>query len=185
MITVREVPLEQWHQAVAAARTDGHCWFDSLDAFDDIGRRELIMVTVRLVRPGRPDEVVLLRTGVPRDATVALPSIGDLFAGALWCEREVAELFGIEVTAPDRRRLLLPEGVQAPLRKDHVLAARTVSSWPGAKEPGESEAAPSRRRMVPPGVPDPQVWGDRTDAGAPDPAEVAASVAGGRVRRRR
>ena len=81
-------------------------------------------------------------------------------------------------------------GVETPLRKDDVLAARTAEPWPGAKEPGEGPAAgggasPSRRRMVPPGVPAPEVWGDRDPAlGPPDPAEVAAAVSGGRVRRR-
>ena len=37
----------------------------------------------------------------------------------------------------------------------------TALTWPGAKEPGETAASPSRRRMVPPGVPDSAVWGDR------------------------
>ena len=39
--------------------------------------------------------------------------------------------------------------------------------------------------MVPPGVPDPAVWGDRDpDAGPASPDEVAESAVGGRVRRR-
>jgi NADH-quinone oxidoreductase subunit C len=82
--------------------------------------------------------------------------------------------------------LLNPEFSGTPLRKDEVLAARTGLDWPGAKEPGESDAAPNRRRMVPPGVPEPAIWGDR-DASqqAADPAEVAESAVGGRVRRRR
>jgi NADH-quinone oxidoreductase subunit C len=43
-----------------------------------------------------------------------------------------------------------------PLRKDFVLASRVAKAWPGAKEPGESDEkrAPSRRRVVPPGVPE-------------------------------
>jgi NADH-quinone oxidoreductase subunit C len=49
-----------------------------------------------------------------------------------------------------------------------------------------SKGAPSRRRMVPPGVPEPEVWGDRDpNAAEPDPAEVSESAVGGRVRRRR
>ena len=57
------------------------------------------------------------------------------------------------------------------------------AALPGAKEPGETVAA-GRRRLVPPGVPDPDVWGEREGEPA-SPEEVAASVQGGRVRRRR
>ena len=126
-----------------------------------------------------------LTTQVPRE-NPTLDSIGDLFAGAGWHERESAELFGIEFIGGDRRRLLLGADIEgAPLRKDEVLAARTVEVWPGAKEPGETDASPSRRRMVPPGVPDPDIWGDRDPASPePSPAEVAESAIGGRVRRR-
>jgi NADH-quinone oxidoreductase subunit C len=59
------------------------------------------------------------------------------------------------------RPLLLPDGFEGtPLRKSFVLAARASKPWPGAKEPGESDAraAPSRRKTLPPGVPDPAVW---------------------------
>ena len=61
------------------------------------------------------------------------------------------------------------------------VAEGTVAGW--LKEPGETVAA-GRRRMVPPGVPDPDVWGEREGEPA-SPEEVAASVQGGRVRRRR
>ena len=84
----------------------------------------------------------------------------------------------MEFVGGDSRRLLLnPEFEGTPLRKDEVLAARTGLDWPGAKEPGETDASANRRRMVPPGVPDPAVWGDRDDAQpAAEPAEVAESA---------
>ena len=44
-----------------------------------------------------------------------------------------------------------------------MLAARTGMNWPGAKA-GEADFTPGRRRLVPPGVPDPAVWGDRDEA---------------------
>jgi NADH-quinone oxidoreductase subunit C len=71
------------------------------------------------------------------------------------------------------RPLLLPEGFEGtPLRKSFVLTARASKPWPGAKEPGESEtrAAPARRRVAPPGVPDPATWGPREAAPPPGPA---------------
>ena len=71
------------------------------------------------------------------------------------------------------RPLLLPEGFEGtPLRKSFVLAARASKPWPGAKEPGESDAhgtgSPSRRKLLPPGVPDPS-WGPRAHATACSP----------------
>jgi NADH-quinone oxidoreductase subunit C len=187
------VRVEDWHAAVVAARGDGYDWFDWLGCTDEIGVSDELRVVLslrRLDEPGLPE--LLLECRVPRSEP-RLPSVRDVYAGAAWHEREAAEGFGVEFVGGDRRGLLLDGGVTAPLRKDEVLAARTAEPWPGAKEPGESDvgagaagaASPSRRRMVPPGVPAPEVWGDRDAASPPpDPAEVAASVSGGRVRRR-
>jgi NADH-quinone oxidoreductase subunit C len=180
----REVAPQDWHLAVAGVRDAGFDYFDWLGCVDDIGRSDTFRVVLMLRRAGS-FEAQVLTTGVPREDP-RLASIGDLFAGAGWHERESAELFGIEFVGGDRRRLLLGADVEGnPLRKDEVLAARTVEAWPGAKEPGETDASPSRRRMVPPGVPDPDVWGER-DPASPEPtaAEVAESAIGGRVRRR-
>src|SRR4029079_3156400 len=68
-----------------------------------------------------------------------------------------------------------------PLRKDFVLAARAAKPWPGAKEPGESDAdharqgSPGRRKILPPGVPDPVAWGPHR-VGEPRP-DIAAEDA--------
>ena len=190
---MRDVPAETWHDAVVAARQDGYDWFDWLGCTDEIGGSDELRVVLSLRRldaPGAPE--LLLACRVPR-TDPRVDSVRDVFAGAAWHEREAAEEFGLEVVGGDRRRLLLDVGSpSAPLRKDAVLAARTAEPWPGAKEPGESDAggtagaaSPSRRRMVPPGVPAPEVWGGRDpDVPAAEPAEVAAAVTGGRVRRR-
>ena len=183
----RTVPAAGWRNAIGAAKADGYDYFDWLGAVDQIGRTGEFEtgdfeVVVRLIDLGA-DRVVLVRTVIPRNAP-QLASIADIFAGAGWHERESGELFAIEFIGGDPRRLLLSEDfVGAPLRKDAVLAARAGVDWPGAKEPG---GAPSRRRMVPPGVPEPEIWGDREPgAGEPDAEEVAQSAVGGRVRRRR
>ena len=189
---MREVPADIWHDAVVAVHGDGYDWFDWLGCVDEIGVSDELRVVLslrRLDEPGAPE--LLLACRVPRSGG-RLASIRDVFAGAAWHEREAAEEFGLEVVGGDRRHLLLDaSAAYAPLRKDTVLAARTAEPWPGAKEPGESDlpgagaASPSRRRMVPPGVPAPEVWGDRDpDLPAADPAEVAAAVSGSRVRRR-
>ena len=88
--------------------------------------------------------------------------------------------------------LLLPDEFEGhPLRKDFVLASRVAKPWPGAKEPGESDeghapaASAGRRRIRPPGVPEPEQWGPREPGSeAPDPlAPAAASGPAGRPRR--
>ena len=92
---------------------------------------------------------------VPR-GEARLPTITPLYDGAAWHERATAELFGIAFDGHETSHLLLPESFDGhPLRKDFVLAARVAKRWPGAKEPGESDAdlATPRRRPAPPGRP--------------------------------
>jgi NADH-quinone oxidoreductase subunit C len=183
---VSEVLPEDWLTAVEACKADGFDYFDWLGCVDEIGRQNCLRIVLVVRNMGQRAEPRMLSCLLPRDDP-RLDTVSGVFAGAAWHEREAAELFGVEFIGGDHRRLLLnPEFEGTPLRKDEVLAARTGMSWPGAKEPGETEASPSRRRLVPPGVPDPAVWGDR-DASQPaaDPAEVAESAVGGRVRRRR
>ena len=184
--STRIVLPEEWVTAAESLRADGFSYFDWLGCVDDIGQQDTFTVLVRLERLAPEAAVAWLRTSVPRDQP-QLASLRTVFAGASWHEREAGELFGVAFVGGDPRRLLLgPEFTGAPLRKDEVLAARAAVGWPGAKEPGESAASPSRRRMVPPGVPDPAVWGDRDGTEpAASAAEVAASAVGGRVRRRR
>jgi NADH-quinone oxidoreductase subunit C len=189
---VIKVLSENWLAAVEALQADGFHYFDWLGCVDEIGRSDhfRIVLVVRNIADGAEPEV--LSCLLPRDDP-RIDSVRGAFAGAAWHEREAAELFGVEFVGGERRRLLLnPEFEGTPLRKDEVLAARTGMSWPGAEEPEEmgdpakTGASSSRRRMVPPGVPDPAVWGDRdASQAAADPADVAESAIGGRVRRRR
>jgi NADH-quinone oxidoreductase subunit C len=108
---------------------------------------------------------LMLRTRVPASA-LTLPSLTALWPGVAWHERETFEMFGLDFsefddgTGQELRPLLLPEGFEGtPLRKSFVLAARAAKAWPGAKDPADSGGkAPSRRKIQPPGVPDP-AWG--------------------------
>src|SRR4029453_12157498 len=177
---------EGWLTAVEALKADGFEYFDWLGGVDEIGRRDCLRVVLVVRNLSEKAEPRTLSCLLSR-TDARIDTITGVFAGAAWHEREVAELFGVEFIGGERRRLLLnPEFEGTPLRKDEVLAARTGMDWPGAKEPGEFDVSRGPRRMVPPGVPEPAVWGDR-DASQPpaDPAEVAESAVGGRVRRRR
>lgn len=162
---------------------DGEDAEEAGEAETEPGEEPGVDVLCHLIDASRrgPGELrrLLLRTRVPEGGSLA--SVTDLFAGAAWHERETHEMFGVgfegfdDGTGLGLRPLLLPEGFEGtPLRKDFVLGARASKPWPGAKEPGEGSgegAGPSspaarprrpRKRLLPPGVPDPS-WGPRPD----------------------
>lgn len=162
----RVVEVAEWHDAVAALKSEGYTYFDWLSAVDE--HPEGFRLVVHLARLESLDHLLLV-TYVDRELP-AVASIADLYAGAAWHERETHEMFGIEFPstgsgqAAELKPLLLPEGFEGhPLRKEFVLASRVAKPWPGAKEPGESDAdsthSPGRRRIKPPGVPDATEWG--------------------------
>lgn len=163
-----DVPLAGWRDAVRTARDDAelNCdFFDWLSAVDEL--TEGFDVVAHLWST-RHRHGLLLRTRVPREAST-VASVVDLYPGADWHERETHEMFGIDFAghAGLRPLLLPPEFEGHPLRKEFVLASRVAKPWPGAKEPGESEAGGGRRPIRPPGVPAPGEWGTTpTPAGA-------------------
>ncbi|MEV0532300.1 NADH-quinone oxidoreductase subunit C [Kitasatospora sp. NPDC050463] len=161
LVTV-DVPAEHWIEALTAARDVlGLRFFDWLSAVDELA--EGFSVVAHLAAADAPGvRHLALRTKVARDGA-ALPTAVEVYAGAAWHERETHEMFGIDFPGhPYLATLLLPDGFEGyPLRKEFVLAARVAKAWPGAKEPGESDHGdgPARRKMQPPGVPDPNEWG--------------------------
>lgn len=67
------------------------------------------------------------------DAAPAVDTLIPVFAGASWHERELSEMFGVNIIGhPDLRALYLPSSFEGnPLRKDYPLVARRVKPWPG------------------------------------------------------
>ncbi len=169
-----DVPTDRWVAAATAARDDPELdctFFDWLSAVDELDAG--FAVVAHLYSIGRAHHL-LLRTMIPAAGPV-VPTLTGVFAGAAWHERETHEMFGIDVVGhPGLTPLLLPDGFEGhPLRKDFVLASRVAKEWPGAKEPGESHTRGRvRRRMRPPGVPDPaDGWPSSADPlAAPPPA---------------
>ncbi|AWB93504.1 NADH-quinone oxidoreductase subunit C [Aeromicrobium chenweiae] len=170
----RVVETGAWHDAVAGLKQDGYTFFDWLSAVDELPDGFRLVVHLARVptfgEGAHPLDHLLLVTYLDREEpTVA--SVADVFAGASWHERETHEMFGITFLTADAEPastapLLLPDGFEGhPLRKEFVLASRVAKPWPGAKEPGESAADStrrrSRRRVKPPGVPEPGEWGPR------------------------
>ncbi len=154
----RVVEAADWHDAVRTLRDEGYTYFDWLSAVDE--HPEGFRLVIHLARLD-PLDHLLLATYIDRDKP-AIASVIDVFAGAAWHERETHEMFGVCFTSASTdgmevEPLLLPEEFEGhPLRKEFVLASRVAKPWPGAKEPGESDAdsthSPSRRRVKPPGV---------------------------------
>lgn len=163
-----DVPPASWADAVRVARDDAELDCDFLDwlsAVDELADGFDVVVHLWSVRHRHG---LLLRTRVPRNTPV-VASVVDVFPGAAWHERETHEMFGIDFAGHGELRPLLlpPEFEGHPLRKEFVLASRVAKPWPGAKEPGESEAGGGRRPVRPPGVPAPGEWGTTpTPAGA-------------------
>jgi NADH-quinone oxidoreductase subunit C len=164
------VDPRDWIKALTAARDElGATFLDWLTGVDELDDGFTIAAFVCApANPASPDATklargqgLILRTRVPRDLP-ELPTATTVYRGVNWHERETFEMFGVVFTGhPDLRPLLLPDGFEGhPLRKEFVLASRVAKAWPGAKEPGESEhapaaASPGRRRMLPPGIPEP------------------------------
>lgn len=75
---------------------------------------------------------VTIKADLP-DETPAVATLIPVYAGASWHEREIWEMFGIDIVGhPDKRVLYLPSGFEGnPMRKDYPLVARRVKPWPG------------------------------------------------------
>ncbi|MGB9376000.1 MAG: NADH-quinone oxidoreductase subunit C [Mycobacteriales bacterium] len=176
--TTVDVPAGQWVRAVSVAREQLGCrYFDWLTAVDEGGDGFAVVCHVWSVEYHRG---LLIRTSVTGEDP-HLATLTGVAAGAAWHERETHEMFGIVFDGhPNLVPLLLPDGFEGhPLRKDFVLASRVAKEWPGAREPGESSAAgPSRRRMRPPGVPDPADWGPKATVATSAPDEEPLTGAG-------
>jgi NADH:ubiquinone oxidoreductase subunit C len=166
-----DVPRAEWVAAHESARDLGFTFFDWLTGVDQLdGAEDPGFDVVSHLWSMAAREHLFLRTRVPGD-DARLATLTGLFSGASWHERETFEMFGLIFDGhPNLVPLLLPDGFEGhPLRKDFVLAARAAKAWPGAKEPGESDAdvgsSPGRRKTRPPGVPDPATWGPRPPGG--------------------
>ena len=94
-----------------------------------------------LVHLYSPEHTTHVTVRVPLSFGATCPSISHVFGGALWHERECAEMFGLEFEGHPRLvGLYLPEDFDGhPGLKSFKLPTRTlVKPWPGAKDPEEA-----------------------------------------------
>jgi NADH:ubiquinone oxidoreductase subunit C len=111
------------------------CGVERADSIEAIYRLSLLM------EPRR----VTIRARMPRHKP-ALPTLSHLYKGALWAERELAEMFGVQIEGhPDLRHLLLPEGFAGfPLRKDYAMPVEHpyLAPDPLREDPGAAVGTP-------------------------------------------
>lgn len=159
-----DVDASDWISLLTSCRADGYEYFDWLTGVDD--PPDGFSIVAHVYNPVERARL-LLRTWVPRSDPHLASAVG-VYRGANWHERETFEMFGVIFDGhPYLVPLLLPDGFEGhPLRKDFILAARVAKPWPGAKEPGE--AAPTRRKVLPPGVPADWEAPSSTSQGASD-----------------
>lgn len=88
----------------------------------EVGERFSVVYQLSSLTHGHRFQV---KARVPEGDPV-VPSVCDLWKAALWGEREVHDMFGIEFEGnPDMRRFLMPEDFPGyPLRKDYPLHGR-------------------------------------------------------------
>jgi NADH-quinone oxidoreductase subunit C len=146
MITEKDVVSvspDAWVETCSSFAERGLTVVDWLTAID---RETGLDVVACLVNPGSSDCVIFsCRIDGPH---LIIPSLGAMFPGVDWHERETAEMFGVEFTGRvSTEPLLLRSAERAPLRKSSPLEARLATPWPGA-EPDSGR----RRRKLPPGV---------------------------------
>ena len=117
------VPVQRLIAAAAHLRDAPNALFDycsDVTATDWPPRAERFDVVYALYSI-RLRQRVRLKVKVAENQPV--PSVTAIWPGANWLEREVYDMFGVNITGhPDRRRLLMPEDWQGfPQRKDYPL----------------------------------------------------------------
>lgn len=89
-----------------------------LTAIDLISNRQ-IEVIYRLYSYQTKEKIVI-RVKLEREKP-EIDTISDIFRTAEWHEREVFEMFGVKfLNHPDLRKLILPDEIEMPLRKDFI-----------------------------------------------------------------
>jgi len=113
------VLLVECDRVYSAAENLKNLGFDRLGMVTAVDRGENFEMVYRLTSRSMTTGI-FLKCQVPREEP-RVNSLVPLWPAALWQEREVYDLFGIEFEGhPDMRRILLPETWEGhPLRKDY------------------------------------------------------------------
>lgn len=142
---MRQVSAADWATELATCRAEG---YDLLDMIAGIDRLDSIEVIASVMRSA---DASCALVSARLDARRVIETVVDVYPGAGWYERELAEMFGVQVSgARDVRPLLRRTDEGAPtLLKSTVLGARVLTPWPGdADVEGDAKANRRRQRAV-------------------------------------
>lgn len=133
------VPAARWRDAGKHLRECPRCNFGMFTFLTAVDMEDQGFEIVAHVYSASRMQSINLKTMVPRDGG-KVATLSDFWRGADWHERELWEMFGIEVEGhPHLVKLLLAEPFEGnPLRKEFLLMTREAKEWPGAKEPEEA-----------------------------------------------
>jgi NADH-quinone oxidoreductase subunit C len=135
------VAAGQWHEHHRKLKDQGYVRLEYITAVH-LGGDEFKYVSLLSTAD--------LRQQVLSVSEFQIASLVDLFAPAQFHEREIIQMFGVEIVGHENARPAFNvEFSGAPLRRDFALIDRVERSWPGAVEPDE---AARRRPAAAPGV---------------------------------
>ncbi|MDE1869613.1 MAG: NADH-quinone oxidoreductase subunit C [Candidatus Micrarchaeota archaeon] len=112
-----KIKSEELISTLMKKKGEGYTYLVKITAVDYTDRLEAIYF-IRNLDDAREEEI---RIGLPAK-NPSLPSVMGLFAAADWYERELSEMFDIEIEGRNAKRLLLEkwDGKDGPLRKSFV-----------------------------------------------------------------
>ncbi|MGC8496112.1 MAG: NADH-quinone oxidoreductase subunit C [Candidatus Micrarchaeia archaeon] len=97
----------------------GYDYLKKITAVDYVDHVDVVYILYNI--DSKKDELVIVRL---KPENPSLPTVLELFKAADWYERELSEMFGINIEGRSVKKLLLEEwnGAEAPLRKSFVWA---------------------------------------------------------------
>ena len=112
-----ETTKEALVKTCAELKREGYDYLNAITAVDYADHLEAVYILYNTDKKSESVITVMLPIN-----DLELNTISNIYAGAVWYEREMQEMFGIKITGANQERLLLEEwnGAGYPLRKEFI-----------------------------------------------------------------
>ncbi|MCL5092944.1 MAG: NADH-quinone oxidoreductase subunit C [Candidatus Marsarchaeota archaeon] len=112
-----ETTKEALVKTCAELKQEGYDYLNAITAVDYTDHLEAVYILYNTEKKSESVITVMLPIN-----DLELSTISNMYAGAVWYEREMQEMFGIKITGANQERLLLEEwnGADYPLRKEFI-----------------------------------------------------------------